>query len=181
MSLCRKPGVAKRTALTSSRSKACPILESATAVGIPSTAFFARAASASTTAETSALTIRLVRRAIWSAPIRPAPTTQTRRFVDIDSEFITGSTYILRLINRTGASKTAGGLSLPDIQDNSIKGLAEIRIPFLFRIAIKYKNIATSRGIQRTSENDTNNIQTGRLNPFLCGRIKRLCSEALDC
>jgi hypothetical protein len=81
----------------------------------------------------------------------------------------------LRLINRTGASKTAGGLSFPDIQDNSTKGLAEIRIPFLFRIAIKYKNIATSREIQRTSENDTNNIQTGRLNPFLCRRIKRLC------
>jgi hypothetical protein len=73
----------------------------------------------------------------------------------------------LRLINRTGASKTAGGLSLPDIQDNSVKGLAEIRIPFLFRMAIKYKNFAISRGIQGTSENDISNIQTGRLNPSM--------------
>src|SRR4029077_7788964 len=88
MSLWRKPGVAMRTALTSSRFRACAISETATADGIASTAFFPREMSASTTTETSAPSIRLVRRLMWSVPILPAPTTHTRRFVELDSDFI---------------------------------------------------------------------------------------------
>jgi hypothetical protein len=53
-----------RTALTSPRSKACPISETATADGIDSTAFFAREMSASTTTDTSAPAIRRVRRSM---------------------------------------------------------------------------------------------------------------------
>src|SRR4030095_13718214 len=88
MSLWRKPGVAIRTALTSSRFRAWAISETATADGIASTAFFPREISASTTTETSAPSIRFVRRLMWSVPILPAPTTHTRRFVELDSDFI---------------------------------------------------------------------------------------------
>src|ERR1700757_2178943 len=76
-----------RTASTSSRFRASARFETATADGVASAAFFARERSASTTTETSTPSIRLARRSIWLAPIRPAPTTHTLRLVDLDSGF----------------------------------------------------------------------------------------------
>ena len=65
------------------------------------------------------------------------------------------------------------------IQDNSIKGLAEIRIPFLFRIAIKYKNFATSREFRGLLKMILVIFKQAVLTRF-CERIQWLCSEALD-
>src|SRR6478609_10281917 len=79
MSSCRKPGVAIRTALTSPLFSASSASARATAPGMPSMAAWARARSTSTTAATSAPWMRLLRRWMWSAPMRPAPITATRR------------------------------------------------------------------------------------------------------
>src|SRR6478672_10051904 len=79
MSSCRKPGVAISTALTSPLLRASPASARATAPGMPSMAAWARARSTSTTAATSAPWMRVLSRWMWSAPIRPAPMTATRR------------------------------------------------------------------------------------------------------